>query len=331
MVKDLTDFDVFPFRWSCRYCSRPYPLADFFDAKDIYKHFESPLLIADLRKITILDSKTVDKITQLYNGDTCAFVTKMNGKCINPKCNAELGLVVWIDIFVEDKSDTDVYITVSNYIILDGDIEVYSQPGFYRGIDIAAGLQDLYLRWWYLGGDISVFCPYIGLEEIRYFDNTGLSILKTVNVQRRNPFRRIVTRRINYNFGIPVSFMEKVSDYLNNTDDAEWIKTYQKGMGLSFIFKGTLYGVETSKSKDKRMSDKSFELAHYFHAKMYGALLPYNAEMVITSYNYIEAEAMQLESLAFVEASKEDFEHQVQIFEKDQHMKIKVLSLDKIK
>ena len=54
MVKNLTDFDVFPFRWSCRYCSRPYPLEDFFDAKDIYKHFESPLLIADLRKIAIL-------------------------------------------------------------------------------------------------------------------------------------------------------------------------------------------------------------------------------------------------------------------------------------
>jgi hypothetical protein len=44
--------------------------------------------------------------------------------------------------------------------------------------------------------------------------------------------------------------------------------------------------------------------------------------MVITSYNYIDKEILQLESLAFVETSKENFAHQVGHFENDKYMKL---------
>jgi len=108
---------------------------------------------------------------------------------------------------------------------------------------------------------------------------------------------------------------------LDESTENDFVREINRGNGLEFVMKGALLGVECGKML-KTPYNPQFQCADYFHGKMYGALLRSGAEMVITSYNYVDREVLQLESLAFVETSKENYIHHIEIFEHDQYMTI---------
>lgn len=320
-----TDFDVLPFGWRCDLCDMEYALAEFFDGQALLAAFAAPMTIDEICKILSLSWDASEKIKNLFPGDSFAVISAFKGKCRNRGCGAELDLVVWVRISIEDKMDDGIFqFSISDYFVIDGDsISVASNPGFYRGMDIAEGLHKLYLRWWYLGGEITVVCPFIGKKELEFFDRIGLDILRTVNRPKENPFKRIITRQATYEYQHRkwVTILNKIDEYLDDSTDNDFLKEMNRGRGLEFVMKEALFGVECGKLP-KTLDNPQFQCADYFHGKMYGALLRSGAEMVITSYNYVDREVLQLESLAFVETSKENYIHHVEIFGHDQYMTI---------
>lgn len=318
-----TDFDVLPFGWRCDLCDMEYALAEFFDGQALFAAFAAPMIIDEVCKILSLSWDASEKIKNLFPGDSFAVISAFEGKCRNRGCGAELDLIVWVRISIEDKVDDGIFqFSISDYFVIDGDsISVASNPGFYRGMDIAEGLHKLYLRWWYLGGEITVVCPFIGKKELEFFDRIGLDILRTVNRPKENPFKRIITRQATYEYKKRVTILDKIHQYLDESTENDFVREINRGNGLEFVMKGALLGVECGKMP-KTPYNPQFQCADYFHGKMYGALLRSGAEMVITSYNYVDREVLQLESLAFVETSKENYIHHIEIFEHDQYMTI---------
>jgi len=319
------EFDLFPFCWKCTVCGETFlPYGDFFTEEDILEPFQEKVIHAEeLSRISILATnyEAQDTIKNMFQGENAAIVCSLKSCC--PRCKVIFNLNTWIDLKLYEKENGYLKLSVNGYEILNGDnIQIHSIPGFYRGTDIAGGLNRLFLRWFYLKGDIFVICPFIVEEELEYFDNIGIKILKTNNSLGNpkypvNPFKKIITRMYT-GFGQDRSTMtESIRKYLKKLNGDRSFIEGQPGSGLVFVMEGSLIEVE---NVPKHELQGHHQYANYFHAKLYAGLLDDTAEVVITSYNYTVPEILQLESLAFLRISKEDFEHQISKFVNDIHM-----------
>ena len=329
------EFDLFPFCWKCNVCGETFlPHGDFFREEHIFQPFqETTIHTEELNKIPILSRNydAQEKIKNMFQGEKAAITCSMGGQC--PQCNVPFDLKTWIDFELYEKQNRYLKLYVNDYEILDGDnIQIHSIPGFYRGTDIAGGLSKLFLRWFYLKGDIFVICPFIVKEELEYFDNIGIKILKTNSSlgnqkYHANPFKKIITRR-HTGFGQDRTTMtESIRKYLEELNGDRSFIEGQPGSGLVFVMTGSLVEVE---NRPRRKLQGHHQYANYFHAKLYGGLLNGTAEVVITSYNYTVPETLQLESLAFLQISKEDFEYQISKFLNDIHMTLYPADLDAV-
>jgi hypothetical protein len=303
-------------------------LGAHFDVSLFESDFEDWIDAEDLDKIPLFknDHKAKEVIRNITKGEVTAIISKLQGVC--PKCGGEMDLEVWIKFLVDDREDNMVLLSIENEIILDGSrLRVEAIPGFYRGVDIADGLHKLYLRWWFLGGDIYIFCPFINVDCYEYLDQIGNDIQiiyssMMADEKSRQPFKMIVTRRIlsaKYNDTAET----RIEKFMSKTERDMSFIPGRPGKGIDFLSE-SFFGVETVSPKDK--APENYKT--YFHGKMYGAVMPYGrAEMVLTSYNYIEYETMQLESLSFVDIDEGTFMKQVYKFKDDPHMKIEKVDL----
>jgi len=305
--------------------------SNIYDEQQIFGPFDDFIDLECLDKHPILSTspKSHEVIRSLSGGETTGLFVTINGRCTNRKCGCETNLKVWVELGVERKDGSSVLLNVLNTVLVDGeDLIVDAHPGFYRGIDIATGLNNLYLRWWYLGADIFVICPFIGKSELKFFDEIGLQILKTYNsmmISRpiNNPFKKIITRKnAQHNFK-KAKTSELIYDYLHEIDNNMVFLDGYPGSGLEFVFSGSLFEVENIPRKGYHgQENEHLKFANYFHGKLYGACFNGMSEVVVTSYNYTSVESLQLESLSFVRSSEENLRRQIEIFENDQHMAI---------
>ena len=328
-----------PFHWQCSFCDHIMPLSgDVYDEKPIYKAFEDYIDMEYLEKHPFIkdDRLSFDVLKNLSEGDTTGLITSVEGQCANPECKLSFELKVWMELELERKDGSNALFNVTNIILLDGDmIKVNSIPGFYRGIDIAEGLSNLYLRWWHLKGEIFVICPFIGMRELKFFDDVGLRILKThnsimVSNPIHNPFNRIITRKnVSHNFK-RTKISHLIDSYLYELSEDRIFLYGYPGSGLLFVFKNNAYEVENlPRGEFFGQENEPQRFANYFHGKLYGACFNGRAEVVITSYNYTVVESLQPESLAFIQTSEDMLRHQIEIFERDQHMTITPLDLSR--
>lgn len=328
------EFDLFPFCWKCTACGKMIPPScKFISEKDIYKTFQDVINVDELNKIPILarNYRAQETIKNMFKGEKSAIILSIKGQC--PICNMPSTLAIWVELELYHKEDEYLTLSVNHYEILDGDyIQLGSIPGFYRGVDIASGLNNLFLRWFYLNGEIYVICPFINKEELEYFDKIGRRILITNSSLGNpkyytNPFKKIITRRYTGSGKDRTTMTELIGKYLKGLNGDTCFIEGNPGSGIIFIMTGSLTEVE---NKPRRELQDHHQYANYFHAKFYGGLLNDTAEIVITSYNYTVPEILQLESLAFLEISKDDFKHQIAKFVKDIHMTLHPVNLSKI-
>lgn len=328
--------DIVPFYYSCVECGAKgsfhgYPFLDTTFENDLQDWIDTE----DLDKCLLFKDnyKAKELIKNIFKGETSAIISKLAGKC--SKCKSELDLNVWVKFHVYDQEDNLIRISVENTVLLDGTgLIVESIPGFYRGVDIASGLHKLYLRWWFLEGDIYVFCPFIEENNYKYFDDIGNDILITYNCLKENsmnrqPFKMITARNHlwDYKKRQRTTIKDRVCKFMKSIESDRDYMLGGIGEGVSFLFRDSLYGVKTLSPENK--SPENFKT--YFHAKMYGAVTQFNrAEMVLTSYNYVAVETMQLESLSFADVDKEAFMKQVYKFQDDPHLKIEKIDLKDI-
>lgn len=93
-------------------------------------------------------------------------------------------MVSWVEFEKEDKGNNKFKVNIVDVSIIDSDSKLICETGLYRGVDIAVGLNDLFLRWWYLNGEIIIICPFISGDGISYFDQIGNKIFKTHNKRK---------------------------------------------------------------------------------------------------------------------------------------------------
>ena len=331
--------EIMPFHWQCSFCNHIMSLqGDIYDEKAIHEAFEDYIDLEYLEKHPLIknDRLSHDVLKNLSEGDTTGLITPIEGQCTNPECKLSLELQIWLELQLERKDGSNALFNVTNIILLDGDmIKVNSIPGFYRGVDIAGGLSNLYLRWWHLKGEIFVICPFIGLRELEFFDDVGLKILKThnsimVSNPIHNPFNRIITRKnVSHNFK-RTQISHLIDSYLYELSEDRIFLDGQPGSGLLFAFQDNIYEVENvPRGKCFGEENEPQRFANYFHGKLYGACFNGMAEVVITSYNYTVVESLQLESLAFIQTSEDNLRRQIEIFEHDQHMTITPVDLSR--
>ncbi len=330
------DFDLFPFCWSCSFCGKKFtPHGAFYNEQDILQSFPDSIHVDELDSIPILanNHEAQETIRYLFPGETAAIICSSQGQCTNRECKMPFELKAWIDIDLLEKDNEHLKLNVNGFEILDGDyLQISCSPGFYRGVDIAEALSRLFLRWFYLKGEISVFCPFIDQEHLEYFDKTGINILKTNSSlgnprSNANPFKKIITRR-HTGFGRDRTTMtESIKRYLKELNGDRSFIEGQPGSGLVFVMTGSLIEVENRPRVELQDHHK---YANYFHAKLYGGLLAENAEIVVTSYNYAFPEILQLESFAFMRISRDDFEHQISKFIDDIHMTLHPVDVGEI-
>lgn len=334
--KDYTE--IMPFSWRCSVCDHLMPLdGDIYDETQILNQFKDSINLDQLDRHPLIRTDNISHVVlrSLTEGETTGLIITANGRCTNSNCGCSFTFRVWLELELERKDEPYALFTVLNSIILDGDlISKDAIPGLYRGTDIAGGLSDLYLRWWYLKGEIFVICPFISMNQLKTFDELGLKILKThnsimVSNPIYNPFKMIITRyHIMHNFKWHTTFPKLVKMYLKRFSEDGIFLDREPGDGLHSIFRKNLYGVKNRPVKGcKGEENEALKYASYFHGKLYGACLKGSAEVVITSYNYTGVEGLQLESLAFVQTSEENLRRQIEIFTNDQHMTISPIDL----
>jgi hypothetical protein len=315
--------------------------APFINENDLYKYSNELIDLESLEKISFLrnSQEAQEVLKNLYEDETAAIICSLNGQC--PECLTSMKLTVWVHFEVhKHNQDSSVNIEIINYQILDGDyISISCTPGFYRGVDIASGLHHLYMRWWYLKGEISVICPFIDKDGLQYFDDIGVHILKTNNCRlyttnHQNPFKRIIFRNRQDGDDFQKTTITKlIQEFLEENchvenNDWESLRVGEPGSGIKFVMNNSLVKVNTKWEKQNFPENKHHASASYFHGKLYGALLTDKAEMVITSYNYSNRETLQLESATLVETSRENLIHQINKFENDGYMTQELVELN---
>ena len=331
--------EIMPFSWKCSCCNHLMPLGgEIYDEKQIFKAFEEYIDLEVLEKHPLIktDNLSHEVLKNLSERDSTGLIVTAEGRCTNPECGCPFELKIWLELELDRKDGSYALFNVSNTVLLAGDmIAVDSIPGFYRGVDIAEGLSNLYLRWWYLKGQIFIICHFIGMRELDFFDAVGLKILKThnsimVSNPIHNPFEKIITRKnTSHNFK-RAQFSQLIDMYLCELSEDRIFLEGQPGSGLLFVFKHNVYEVQNTPKKDLIGEENELQrYVNYFHGKLYGACFNGTAEVVITSYNYTVTESLQLESLAFIITSEVNFHRQIEIFEKDQHMTITPVDLSR--
>ena len=329
-----------PFHWECRNCHQKSTFCgEGFSLKQkLDKTFENQQNDRSIEEVKIFKQfkDSVSTIKTLENQSSGVICEE---ECVCIKCGLLSRITCWVEISKNRISDDEYKVQIEDIIILDGDLILKCIPGLYRGIDIVVGLNNLYLRWWYLNGDINIICPFIGSDEFSYLDDVGRKIYKThnnifIDRNNRNPFNQIITRdnlwNIEQKSWIPIK--ERLRRYIVDHCSYEWdenlnaniIREGAKGSGILHYFTENIQGVNIRSNVPKKDRD-NFYYKGYFHGKMYGAILAENAEVVITSYNYVNVETLQFESVALQRMDKTEFKYQIDKMSKDSKLELDLM------
>ncbi|MGC9337907.1 MAG: hypothetical protein ACP5EQ_07425 [Candidatus Cloacimonadia bacterium] len=329
-----------PFHWECTNCDQKSTFqGEGFNLKNLLDNvFKDIQDDEDIMKIRIFKHFAESERTIKTLGNECSgIICEVEGVCT--ECGMSLKIVCWVEISKKLLGENDYKLQIEDIIILDGDLNLQCAPGLYRGVDIAVGLNNLYMRWWYLNGDISIICPFIDSEGFSYFDDVGRKIHKTYNNMfidktNRNPFTKIISRDKLWDLDKRrwVSLEERLRKYIGDDCSYKWddtlkaniIREGDKGSGILNYFTENMLGVNIRSSLPKKDRD-NFYYKGYFHCKIYGAILAEYAEVVITSYNYLNVETLQFESVVLQRMDKTELQYQVNKISRDSKLELELI------
>jgi hypothetical protein len=340
MLTDIEFRRFFPFHWECNMCNCKSTFGGeaFLLRQTIQEYFKDTFSDQTIEEIPIFKErdKAIETIRTHSNG-TSAFVCEVQGKC--HKCSSNVMLISWVEFEKENLGNNEFRLNLVDMSIIDSDANLICETGLYRGVDIAVGLNDLFLRWFYMKGEITIVCPFIVGDGISYFDEIGNKITKThnniyIDAHIHNPFKRIITRDNIYNQSRKrfEGIEERLTDFILSNASYGYdknlssyiIPTGNLGAGLCKIFDENLYGVNIIQKVEAQLRDHIYYRG-YFHGKLYGAKLGEFSEVVVSSYNYIDVETLQFESVALQQIESKQFDFQIQKMFDDNRLSVKYI------
>lgn len=330
----------FPFHWECKCCHKKSTFrGEQFSLENVLNEDFSKIADDDsLDYVTSFeDIEKAKSAIKYITYETTATYCTVNCKCLN--CLTNINISAWVEVSKEKLSDTEYRIEIVDLSITDGDLDLICEPGLYRGTDIATGLNQLYLRWFYLSGDITVVCPFIESNSVDYFESIGQQILKTYSFihggeSNTNPFKRIITRDNLWNIDLkrPIGIEKRILSFIENNSNYIYqdhlssilIPDRSLGAGLCKIIKNNLFGINLRIERNQKLKDHHYYRG-YFHGKLYGASFGKTSEIVVTSYNYVSVETLQFESVSLHFSTPEKLEFQVEKMFHDKQLEISLI------
>jgi len=243
-----------------------------------------------------------------------SFIRRFSNEC--SKCNFPIDADI---IFFIKKTSSNWEI---EYEICDSkSLEFFFNSFLSLGIDIYSILPKLFLRWWKKNYQIDIVVPFINSEYVELFEETGKYFLcyeKNISDNKlplqRNPFRKIVFRKIQSRFRGKEQTLENVIDdyYKHKFEKYGDDFFYMNPDGVDMITNSIFQVVNNIK---ENVSDSlSHKYSVNFHAKFIAGISDKTTELYLMSYNFGDIESLQFETHFLINVDTDRYLNDMKIF-----------------
>lgn len=278
-----------PLKWVCSNCE-----------SDFYPKLENDNYINLVEILHFFNtSNEIEIKNEYYKNFTLIIAGSLSDYCQN--CNLKVQYNVLFELGAFDETNNQFEIKSSQLVgSLDLDLK---QSGFiFRGVDIKEALPNIILKWWIENKDIYIVNPYITIEGMRflasisyYMENYNYNI--SVIQPNRNPFKKIIMQtKQNFNKDTPLSLLLEAEKRFNENiyENFPWLSD----SGFELIRKSLF--ITSPKCYDKD-SNTVIRNSGKFHAKFYAGIEKNFSELILTSFNLIESEHLQMETFNYTD------------------------------